>query len=265
MSHTVIRTIKKYLRYFWTMFKVSLNKDIQFRSNFIGYFFLTIIWFIQVYVLTFVVTKQFDNIAGWDPRQMYILASTWGFINGMTHCVFLGLFQLPYSITNGNLDSLLLKPVNSMVIASTNLFGLHNLLNAICYALVLIIILPPVSILTIVGFILLSLIGMLIQYFVWFIIVITTFHVGKLEGTFDLFSILKLVGKYPRKSYTHLNIIVQLLLIPFIIFASVPASLLVGKFKLTDGLIYLGTAATVGILAVAYWNFSIKRFTSASS
>jgi ABC-2 type transport system permease protein len=261
----VIKIIKKYSGYFWQVFKVTLNKDLQFRSNFIGYFALTLIWFIQAYLLTFVITDRFPSIAGWNGREIFVLTSTWGFINGLTHFAFVGLFSLPYSINNGGLDQLLLKPINSIIIACSNLFGIPNLLNAFCYGAVLLFITPKTNLINIAGFLILSFIGVLLQFFIWLAIVTTTFHAGKLDGTFDLFAILKLAGKYPSQAYSHLNILIRICLLPLVLFATIPASALIGKLDFTQiGLLVLVTTI-VGIGSVCYWKFSISKYTSASS
>ena len=143
--------------------------------------------------------------------------------------------------------------------------GLNNLVDGLLNVILVFVFARVVTIPTVIFFIALCVIGIMLEYFIWLAIVTIAFHTSKLEGAFSIFSVIRSRAKVPKDAYNGLNVILLGLIIPFLFAFTVPASVLAGK-ELGNNLIwYIIVFIIIGVASLTFWNFSIKKYASASS
>lgn len=245
---------------------MSFSRMVSFRANFLGGFLITVGWQALTLASMHFLTSYLGEIGGWSREELFVLIGTGGGIWGILMFLFWpSLTSLPRKINDGSLDFLLTKPINQIFLASMNYFGFHNIINGLSYFTLALVLVSNVSFSNILLYILFCIIGLLIQYFIWLIIVTLTFHVGRLDGTFSLFAVLASVREYPISSYKGINVLLLILIFPLILVAQVPAEILLNKSEFQHIFMFFGSFVVLGVVSITFWNFSIKRYTSASS
>lgn len=258
--------MKRYLKILWAMIKFSIARMAVNPINFWASFVIPIIWQAITLGITLTVSNKFGVIAGWTVKDLLVLVSTWGLVNGfLNFWCFLSLTRLPLKINSGELDYILTKPVNSLFLSSFSQFGVNNFLNGVSWLLVILIVARGFSLLAFVEFIIACLLSMLMQYSIWILVVTITFYSGRLDETFDLIYSIRNSSRYPMAAYNKTPWAFRWLAIPFVLSSMVPAGILLGKIGINIILIYIAIVIGTTIIAFVFWNTSLKHYSSASS
>lgn len=195
-----------------------------------------------------------------------VLYCVWGLINGVVVFFFWpSLTQLSNKIVDGDLDLILTKPVNEIFLSSMNYFGFHNLLNGIMYLVIMFFFLPKVGIVEVLLFVVLCVMGMVMHYFLWLIMVTFSFKFGRLMGTFDLVAVFRSSGRFPPEAYSKVPLVYLVLFVPFVVYSAVPASILVGRSDWRWITVFMFCFVIEVVFGMWFWKRSVKEYSSASS
>lgn len=259
MKHLAIR---KYFKIILSVFKLSLIRTLSFRTDLVFGILVTLVWQAETLSSIFVLVNKYDSIADWSQKDLLILVLVWRLTNAIVHFLFyFSLNHLPLKISSGSLDCLLTKPVNEIFICSLESFSFNNLIDGLINLTLIIIIIPQFSFANLFSFLFLLIISILVQYLIWLSIVILAFYTNKLNGTFSLFSSIRISGRYPLNSFSSSRIL-RILTFPFLIISTVPASVLLSKAKNHQLILYTITVVVILLLTIIFWNRSVKKYVS---
>src|SRR6266850_3607011 len=147
----------RYLSIYAALWKNSVTRELIFKSNFLLWIFVELLWFGLQLSFIGVLYLHTDHIGSWTKWQVVMLIGGSHFIQQIFQAFFLvNCTQLSELIRTGKLDFLLLLPINTRFILSLRQVDLGGFVNAgsavavMVYALGQLHIIP--SILQVLGF-----------------------------------------------------------------------------------------------------------------
>src|SRR6185295_14134467 len=107
-------TLSRYLTIYAALWKNSVIREMGFKTNFILWIFVELLWFaLQLSFIT-VIYSHTDHIGDWTQWQVVLLIGTAHFIQQIFQAFFLtNCTELSELIRTGRLDFMLLLPVNT--------------------------------------------------------------------------------------------------------------------------------------------------------
>ena len=111
--------VHRYLILWLAFFRNSLSRDMEFKMNFIGNLFIDTIFYGSLYFFFSVIFSYVDSLGDFSRDAVIIFL----IITYLTDTVFLfffgsNTFQVNRMVVRGDLDLLLLKPVNALFFIS---------------------------------------------------------------------------------------------------------------------------------------------------
>ena len=107
-------TIRRYFGIYVALWKNSIVREMGFKSNFLLWILVEVLWFALQLSYFAVIYSHTDNIAGWTKWEVVLLIGTAQFIQQLFTALFLtNVTDLSELIRTGKLDFLLLLPVNT--------------------------------------------------------------------------------------------------------------------------------------------------------
>jgi len=215
-----------------------------------------------------VLFQRLPTISGWTFDELtiplgilYLLnVFIWGFM-------YANMSQIPYEVNKGELDVYLTKPVSSQFLVSTRDISL-NLFPSLAGGIILLrygfihnnlgwerLMVVPVGLIS----------AIVISYSVWFISVTSVFWFNRLRNVGEIFGQALDIARYPTGIFSPLLRFIFTFVIPFGLMGFVPAEVILGRTGPIKLLLPLGIAGISLFLSSWFWNFSLKKYSSASS
>lgn len=208
------------------------------------------------------------QISGWTFEMLAIPLGILYFLNAVIWGLLWGnMNQIPRDINKGDLDMFLTKPANSQFLVSTRYIGL-SILPSVAAGIFLLAYgfqmnqLEP-STLLIVPIAIVS--GSVISYAVWFMSVTLAFWFNRFLNVVHIFPRSVDVARYPVTIFHPFIQFLFTYILPFALLGFLPAEIILGRQSPLMLLLPITLAAILLCLSHLFWNFSLKRYQSASS
>ncbi len=264
--------MRRYLEIYWLMIRNSLIREMSFKANFILWMVVEFLWFLGQMVFLNVLFGYVDSIGDWTKWECVLLVGTHQITGQLFQAFFyMNLSELPDLIRTGRLDLMLLLPVDPQFAVSTRKFGMDNVINALVGVAIVIFCLFQLHIVPQPHQVALYLVaiafGIAVHYSVMFGLATVAFWImraqGLIYGYYNVFNI----ARYPDIVFHGMFKVVFTYVIPVIIVANVPARILARALESPwNGLAQLVGASVFVVLATRFfWNFALRRYSSASS
>ncbi len=262
--------MKKYLRIVWAFARYGLIWAMEYRFNFLIWGLIGVMWTATFVFSADLIFGQVHTVAGWTRSEALLLIATEAmFVGLMWFFVFPNLQIFSRLIRKGELDFLLIKPVNSRFLVSIRDWGYDPLVRVIVVGFFIASLVSkenlPVTAISVFGYIFLLLCGMVIFYNLFFAAMVTNFWMIKNENLIDLFHNIMDAGRFPAQIYKGVFEIIFTFAIPIVYVATFPVQALLNR---TGPGTYLLAVVLVGVTTFAsqwFWNFALRHYTSASS
>ncbi len=246
-------------------------RDMQFKVNFLLWIVVEFLWFSLQLIFVAVIYSHTDHIATWSKWEVVLLTGASQFIQQLFHAIFLNnIVALSEHVRTGRLDFMLLLPINSRFLISLRTVDLGSFVGALAglfvmgYACIQLDLKPGP--LQIIGFLGLSLSGIMIHYSLMFLLACISFLSVKAQGIvwgyYNLFNIARL----PDSAFQGPFRMLFTFAIPMLLVSNVPVKLLANKLESPTeigSLLFMAFACLV--VSELGWNWTMKRYTSASS
>jgi len=264
-------SVRRYLRIYAALWKNSVMREMGFKSNFLLWIVVELLWFALQLAFIAVIYQHTDRIGDWSKWQVVLLMGASHFIQQIFQAFFLtNCTQISEYVRTGKFDFMLLLPINTRFIVSLRQVDLGGFVNAgsavavMSYALAQLHLVP--SLLQIVGFLFLVAAGVFIHYSLMFLLASVSFWTvraqGIIWGYYSLFNIARL----PDAAYRGFFKVFFTFAVPMILVANVPAKLLADKLASPlEMVLLLGMAVVCWSVSELGWRFSVRHYTSASS
>ncbi len=264
-------SFRRYWSVYTTLLRNSVIREMSFKTNFILWIFVELLWFALQLSFIAVIYSHTDRIGDWTKWEVVLLMGTAHFIQQIFQAFFLtNCVEISELIRTGKLDFMLLLPVNTRFLLSLRKVDLGAFVNAasalviIGYALHRLGRVPGVW--ECAGFALCALCGVLIHYSLMFLLTTISFWTVRAQGIVWGYYSLFNISRMPDAAYRGVFKAVFTFVIPMVLVANVPAKVLVAKLRSPFELLLLVVMMLVCAAASEIlWRFSVKRYTSASS
>ncbi len=253
-------------------------REMTFRGNFITEIITRAFWFAAQLVLFDVIYRQVDMIEDWTRPQYFAFMATGMLINAIVEALFMpNCAELSELIRKGDLDFLLLKPIDTQFLVSFRTIE-WAMVNQILMAGVLLwySLEQSNTIVTLgnaVMYILLLGVGVAFFYSLMIILASTSVWFGRNQGLYDFWFYVTVFARYPQNIYARPGVGEVIwfgfsFIIPILLVVTVPARVLLGKTL--DPNWSVGILAPVMTLVMLFvsrriFNWSLNHYRSASS
>ncbi len=261
----------RYAAIYSALWKNSVAREMGFKSNFILWIIVEMLWFALQLTFFNVVYNQTQSVAGWSRWEVVLLVGASHFIQQIFQAFFLtNCTQLSELVRTGKLDFLLLLPINTRFIVSVRQVDLGGFVNAASAVCVMLFSIHKLQILPglpqVLGFLALAVCGICLHYSLMMILAATSFFAVRAQGIvwgyYNMFNI----SRMPEGAFRGVFRAVFTFILPMTLVANVPAKTLALKMTSPKQVLLL-LAITAGwfLFSEVFWRFSLRRYTSASS
>jgi len=261
----------RYASIYIELWKNSVAREMGFKSNFILWIIVELLWFMLQLAFFNVIYSHTNNIAGWTRWQVVLLVGASHFIQQLFQAFFLtNCVNLSELVRTGKLDFMLLLPVNTRFLVSLRTVDLCGFVNASSAVGVMIFALHKLHIVpsagNIIGFALLVLCGILLHYSLMMILAASAFYTVRAQGIVWGYYQMFNLARMPDTAFRGLFRAVFTYILPVTLVSNVPARTLANMLdRPSRVLVLLAIAAGWFVVSELIWRFSLRRYTSASS
>lgn len=263
-------TLIRYLRIYLALAKYCLVREMSFRGHFIINVLTEVLWFALLIVFFKVIYARTSTIAGWSEYQVLFLLGTHHLVTQFFETIFFtSCVELSDDIRSGNLDFILLKPVNAQFMLSVRKVAYSSAAN-IPVALVIIFYaawklgLRPTAF-QVLSYCALVVCGVLIFYSIIFALSLTAFWAIRNQSLFELWFPVTSFARYPKEMYSKTIRAFLIYVIPVLAVANFPVQTVTRTLE--PGFALYACAWTIGSLFLGHFlfRFALRRYRSASS
>ena len=263
--------LSRYFRIYAALWKNSVTRELAFKSNFLLWIVVELLWFGLQLCFIGVLYLHTDHIGSWTKWQVVLLIGASQFIQQLFQAFFLiNCTNLSELVRTGKLDFLLLLPVNTRFVVSLRQVDLGGFVNAasgvavMVYAAARLQLVP--SVIQVLGFLLLCLAGIAIHYSLMFLLASISFWTVRAQGIVWGYYNLFQIARMPDEAFQGLFKALFTFAIPMLLVSNVPARVLANTVTSpTQWLLLLGMTVVCGCVSEWGWRASVRRYTSASS
>src|SRR3979490_2850558 len=227
-----LRRMRRYLEIGGIMLRNSLIRELSFKTNFILWMIVEVLWFCGQIVFFSIIFGQVARIGDWSKWEVILLVGAHQMVAQLFQAFFFVTFSnIPGLVASGRLDSLLVLPIDSQFAVSTKQFGLDSVLNAILGGIVVIVALTKLQIIPSLGMIALYLVaicfGVAVHYSIMLTLAAISFWIVRAQGlVYGYFNFLH-IARYPAAIFPRIFLFIFGWIIPVVIVANIPARLLI--------------------------------------
>jgi ABC-2 type transport system permease protein len=261
----------RYLGIYGALWRNSVTREMNFKTNFLLWIFVEILWFGLQLSFIGVLYLHTDNIGSWTKWQVVFLIGASHFIQQIFQAFFLiNCANLSELVRTGKLDFLVLLPANTRFIVSLRQVDLGAFVNAasavavMAYAARQLHLAPSIG--QVLGFLILCGAGIVVHYSLMFLLATISFWTVRAQGIVWGYYNLFQIARMPDEAFRGVFKVVFTFAVPMLLVSNVPVRLLVNKVS-DPGPILLLMGMSVVCFVVSEWGWrrSLGRYTSASS
>lgn len=262
--------MKRYLKVYRQFFLMNISRLLIYRSNFINNLVSSLVWAVFAFVTIILLTGRTQTVGGWNRSELMLLTAMYSILIGLFHTFLTRNFErMPIVIDKGLLDTVLLAPLDAQFILTTRYMNFTSLIRVIAGLIFIVIIASSanihIHIVGLLGAFVLLLVGLLLLYTIWFLILIFVIYNPQLSNLVDLMFTVSSFGKYPRSMFQVLPREFFLAVLP-LTFVSVPSvQMLLGRMTPYEYFGLFGYCLVLFVVTRLFWLYSLRHYTSASS
>jgi ABC-2 type transport system permease protein len=263
--------LQRYLSLYSALWKNSVTREMSFKGNFILWIVVELLWFGLQLSFVSVVYSQTDAVGTWSKWQMILLVGASNFIQQLYQAFFLtNCTNLSELVRTGRMDFMLLLPVNTRFLVSLRVVDLGAFVNALFGLAVMIFAAVKLNLHPtpgqLAGFTALCVVGVLIHYSLMFILATICFWTVRAQGIvwgyYNLFNIARMPDEAFRGAFKA----VFTFGLPVLLVSNVPVRVLADKINSPGAwLLLIGVGLVWAVVSELFWQYSVRRYTSASS
>ena len=265
--------VARYLHLWFSIFRYSLSRDMEYKTNFIGSLFVDTIYYITWYYFFEVIYSKTTMLGDFDREAILVFLIATFFVDTLFMMLFDGAGYLREHIRTGSLDFILIRPVNSQFLISFRYIRSYTLVSLLILSIILYNVLitfhpNSLNIFNILLFLASLSMGVLIWYSFEFIIASLTFFFRDFRtGGWLSHEVMKFSMR-PDSIYIGFVRKILFTILPMALVASVPSRLLLYGFTNQNQKYFLTQILIVSVLLMltrVFWKIGLKRYESAQS
>ena len=251
---------------FW---RLNLAEELQYRANFFASVLGTVFGIGTALLTLAVFFRHATRLGGWDYWEIVALLGVFNALTGVIEAVLRpGIGQLAGEVRSGELDLVLMKPVDAQGFVSFRRLDIWRFTDVVLglalagYALARLGRMPSVAQLAAFALALAS--AAVVVYAIWVVLMSLAFWFVSVENIAVLFDAVYEGARYPVSAYPGALRFLFVYLIPIAWTTTIPASALTGRLRPEVALAAALVATLAFVLARALWRAAIRRYSGAS-
>ena len=262
--------MKKHIRLYGIFLRLNFSKLVAYRGNFVNSVFTSLLWAVFSVVSIALLTSRNPRIFGWSRDELLLLTSVYSVVIGLFHVLFTrNLEQISRIAHRGQLDGILLKPVDAQFYLSSSIVNYSSIPRVISAILLTAYLLwylnIHITILDISQFILIGIVGIIFLYSLWYTLMTVTIWQSQLFNLSDLLFHVTDSAKYPSEMYVEFRYYITLFLLPLSFIVTLPTKVLLHKADLLQTILLISLAVFMLIVSRVCGKFVLRYYSSASS
>ncbi len=262
--------MKRYIRIYKTLLKLNYIRFTIYRIDFLNGLISSLLWAAFSIITIYALTSKSSSVFGWSREELFILIGVFNIMIG-------GLFRMYFSknfdrfaqiIQRGELDGLLLKPLDSQFSLSFWYISFYGVVRVVAAVIFTFYMLQQTGIgltfLTLLQFIALGFLGLTILYSLWFIVLTITIWHPDLNNLVETLYAVDTLTRYPPQILNEFKILIFYVLLPFTLVVSIPTKALLQKATFFDMSLIIIVAFGLLYFSRRFWKFALRYYTSAS-
>lgn len=262
--------VRRYMNLWISFFNNSLTRDMEYKANLIGGIIVDVIFYSVQYFFFSIIYSYVDTLGSFTREDIMVFLIITFISDTIYMFLFSGnLFPLNRLVVQGDLDFVLLKPINSQFLVSFRYVKSYALFSLVILILMLVrqcsIHTNDIGMWNYVIFSISFLCGVAIWYSIDFLIACLTFWFKNFTvGGWMSHELLKFSSR-PDSIYTGLTRKILFSFVPMALVSSVPARMLL--YGINIQLLILQICVTLIALSLTFlvWKRGLLRYESASS
>ena len=267
MKHLVSRYAKVWLAFF----RNTLSRDMEFKMNFIFEIFIDAIYYGALFFFFHIIFQFTDSLGDFTQDAVVIFLITL-YISDLLYVFFLGgnVFEVNNKVKSGDLDYILLKPINSQFFISCR-YVMTNALISLTILIFLLIRLTyvyhhnQIILMNFVFYTFSIILGVFIFYSVEFTISCLAFWFRNFSYAGWLASELTKYSRRPDTIYSNCFRKTLFTFFPMAMISSVPARFLIFGVNIKLFILQIIVTFVFLYLTTLIWKKGLLRYESASS
>tara|TARA_B100000427_G_scaffold90089_1_gene74384 strand:- start:867 stop:1694 length:828 start_codon:yes stop_codon:yes gene_type:complete len=265
--------VLRYIHLWFSIFKYSIARDMEYKTNFIGSLFVDTIYYITWYYFFEVIYSKTSILGDFDRDAILVFLIATFFVDTLFMMLFDGAGYLREHIRTGSLDFILLRPVNSQFLISFRYIRSYTVVSLLVLSIILYNILlafhpDSINVLNILLFIFSLFMGVLIWYSFEFIIASLTFYFRDFRtGGWLSHEVMKFSMR-PDSIYRGFMRKILFTILPMALVASFPSRLLLYGLNAQNQqylIIQIIVVTVLLSLTRIFWKTGLKKYESAQS
>lgn len=261
----MIEVIKKYWHVFWHFRKMHLMTTVERRADFVFWGGVSVMWTIFNVFFFSLILGVSNTIGGWSMYEMYVLLGVFSIIDSFTWGLFyFNMSRYTNSVYDGDLNSILLKPINPIFMLMTRYNNYNNSfrffigIGMTIWAVSKLDVTP--SFMEVVLFICVLFLSMLCIYFIWFILSTFAFYFERLNNINEIIPNLRRVWQVPREVFPGFFAVILTYIFPMALVVSLPTEILTNKYNPLLLLYLLCFTLVTIIISYFFFTVSVKKY-----
>lgn len=243
----------------------------EYRINFFMSVLIECAFVFAKMIYVIVVFKIGVSINGLTPYEILMFIGSYTIITGVMDAVFfVNITKLPQYVRDGTLDLFITKPLSVQFIVSFRYFDFGLAVPNIIAGVIMVVVSwskmdIAVNLLQVGGFVLFTLIGIILTYPILMFPYIISFWIVKTQSLYDIVFALWDFNNMPMGIYGKWLQRFGIFIVPIFVITNFAPMYVMGM--LNPGLIIWALVAPFIfiILLRMFWNFAVKNYSSASS
>ncbi len=259
----------RYIRVYRSLWRMSMETLLAYRANFINSTVSSLAWGIFSLISIFLLTSKTSTIYGWSREEIILLTCAYQIMIGVFHTLFSRNFErISEIIEYAQLDGYLLKPIDSQFYLSMRWVNFTSIVRIVLGVGFLYFITRSISLgismISLLFFFFLLLIGLALLYSIWFIAATLLIWFPRLSNIIDLMFNVSGMTRYPGELYKNASAYLFFVLLPIILIVTTPVKFLFQKTSFIDISELAIFALLFFVLSRYFWKFALRFYTSAS-
>ncbi len=266
----LVINMKRYLSIYRCLLILNYHRALIHKADFLNGLFGSIIWGIFSIVAIFILTSRSPSVFGWSREELFVLIGVFNIlIGGVFRTLFSRNFdRFTHMIQYGDLDGLLLKPIDSQFALSFWYISYHGIIRIILSLVYTIIVLSlahiPLTFVSIITFLSLGIFGIMTLYAVWYLVMTIIVWFPDLHNLVEMLFAVDTLSRYPPQVLWAMRVAVFLIFFPITLTVSIPTKALFHTANGMDALLLICTGLGLFYLSQKFWKFALRYYTSAS-
>lgn len=215
------------------------------------------------------IKQTVTTVAGYSSDEMVVFFLTYQLIDSCSQSLFRNVYSFGNQVRSGDLDFLLIKPLNPLFRILTDKPDINDLLflapttiGSLYILSTLSITITPTSLLL---FGVLFINALIIALALHILIVSIAVAIVEIDGLVWLYRDLASLGRFPITIYHESIRLALFFILPFGMMLTIPAQVLLNLTPSVALPIVFGVTITLLVASVQFWKYSLKKYSSASS